>query len=70
MVLNVIIVAAVAVAFGLCVRSLVRGGGDGCASCAEEATCPAHAGGAKACPVAEDMVAKADAALASTGKRK
>ncbi|MGN0076006.1 MAG: FeoB-associated Cys-rich membrane protein [Parafannyhessea sp.] len=69
MLLNVIIVVAIAVAFVLCVRSLAKGGGS-CSSCAQEATCPAHAGGAKTCPVAKDMVAKADAALTSTGKRK
>lgn len=68
MLLNVIIVAAIAVAFGLCVRSLAKGGGS-CSSCSEASTCPAHAGGAKTCPVADDMVAKANAALASREKR-
>ncbi|MST60340.1 hypothetical protein [Parafannyhessea umbonata] len=66
--LDFIIVAAIAVAFALCVRSLRKGSG-GCSGCAQEGTCAAHATGKGKCPVAQDMVAKANEALGDSSRR-
>lgn len=66
--LDFIIVAAVAIAFALCVRSLRKGSGE-CSGCAQEATCAAHATGAGKCHVAQDMVAKASEALGDPTSR-
>ncbi len=66
--LDFIIVAAIAVAFALCVRSLRKGSG-GCSGCAQEGTCAAHATGKGECPVAQDMVAKANEALGDPSSR-
>lgn len=66
--LDFIIVAAIAVAFALCVRSLRKGSG-GCSGCAQEGTCAAHATGKGKCPVAQDMVAKTNEALGNPTSR-
>lgn len=68
MIANILIVAAVGVAFALCIRSLARGGGE-CSNCSSASTCAVHATGKGKCPVAEDMVRKADAALGSGSHR-
>ena len=59
---DLLIIAVVAAALILCVRSIRRGDGS-CSSCAQGPTCAVRASGRGRCPVADDMVAKADAAL-------
>lgn len=61
--LDVLIVAVVAVALVLCIRRIVRTGGDECADCTSSGTCSAHLTGEGHCPVAGKMVADVDAAL-------
>lgn len=68
MIANILIVAAVGVVLVLCIRSLVRGGGE-CSDCSSASTCAVHATGKGTCPVAENMVRKADAALGSGSHR-
>jgi len=68
MVINIIIVAAVAAVFILCVRSIMSRDGE-CADCSSGSTCSARATGKGHCQVAQDMVAKADEAFKSGGPR-
>ncbi len=61
---DIVIVVAVAAAVAFCVRRLAKGGAGGCGDCGSRSTCTARATGEGTCKVAQDMVAKADAALA------
>lgn len=61
------IIVAVASAMAFCVRRLARGGSGSCGSCGSRSTCAARTTGEGACRVAQDMVAKADAALSDRG---
>lgn len=64
---DIVIVVAVAAAVAFCVRRLAKGGAGGCGDCGSRSTCTARTTGEGTCKVAQDMVAKADAALAGRG---
>ena len=61
---DVIIIAAVAAGIFFAARSLAHGEGE-CSTCGSVAGCQARATGKGHCAVAQDMVAKADAAFAA-----
>ena len=64
---DVVIVLAVIALLGLCVRSFVTGGSE-CSGCASGASCSARATGKGSCSAAQDMLARANAALDSAGR--
>ena len=64
MLINVIIVAAVAAVLFLCVRSIVKGDGE-CSDCASGSTCTARATGKGHCEVSQGMMADVDKAFKS-----
>ncbi|MEE8681557.1 MAG: FeoB-associated Cys-rich membrane protein [Olsenella sp.] len=61
-ILDVLIILAVVFAFVLAVRSLIKGSKNGCAECGSRGSCTAAATGSP-CPVAEDMLARAEKAV-------
>ncbi|MGI6230276.1 MAG: FeoB-associated Cys-rich membrane protein [Tractidigestivibacter sp.] len=63
--IDVVIIAAVALAAGFCVRSLVHSRENGCSSCGETGCSARYTGGR--CRVADDMVRRADQALSQQG---
>ncbi len=64
---DVVIVLAVIALLGLCVRSFVKGGSE-CSGCASGASCSARATGKGSCSAAQDMLARANAALGSADR--
>ena len=66
---DIVIIAVVALAVFLCVRSIHRANKEGeCGTCALESSCTVHDTGR--CELSDDIMARADAAVASYEAKK
>lgn len=65
-IVDIAILAMVFAALALAIRSIAHGGAD-CSGCASRSTCHARETGGK-CEVAQDMIARANAAFAQAGE--
>lgn len=68
--IDFVIVAAVLALVALAIRSLAKGGHNGCSSCSSGAGCRKAGMSGASCPAASDMVARASAAVSSKDRGK